>query len=408
MKLYLTLLLALSISLLFLFVGEEAWMLLAFGGAAVVAAKLSEKSTAWPRGAIVLVVSVFVVAKMMSASSLAIPLGLSALAFSAISLLSDVWRKHERYSCLEMATYLFFVPKIFAGPISRPEETIRQLRTPKTLSLQTAYDVMKLLIFASFCKFVVADTLEAMLSSQIGTGLVEGGRGVNAWTEGIAYAVSFYFDFYAYSLYAIAAAKAVGIDLPTSFDRPYFCRTFQDFWRRWNITLGTWLRDYVYIPLGGSRKGWLPTTMNIVIVFLVSGLWHGASAAFVAWGLIHGLLLAIEKRVVHRPSLLYRIWVIVWIVLLWQLFRVETFGQIITIVGNLFAWEAPDATIIAWAAGSIAALLALDNSVTTRLLYNHESTTRHIMAEATLMAAMLTCVLLFSNSSSINFFYTRF
>lgn len=408
MKLYLTLVLVFSISILFLFVGEGVWPLCVFGAVAVVAAKLSEKSAGWARGAIVLAVGVFIVAKVMPSSSLALPLGFSVLAFSAISLLYDVQRNHERYSCMEMAAYLFFVPKIFAGPISRPKETILQLRNPRMLSLPTAYDVMKLLIFATFCKFVVADNLEALLSPQVCTEPQESSRGVNAWAECVIYAVSFYFDFYAYSLYAIAAAKLLGIDLPASFDRPYFCGTFQDFWRRWNITLGTWLRDYVYIPLGGSRKGKRLTTMNVVIVFLVSGLWHGASAPFVLWGLLHGLLLVVEKSVTHRPALLYRVWVIVWIVLLWQLFRFENLSQIMSLVDKLFAWEAPNASIIAWAVGSITVLIALDNSTTIRLLNNHESTKHHIMAEAALMAVMLTCVLLFSDSSNINFFYTRF
>ena len=217
---------------------------------------------------IAVLVSAFFTLK--SPLGLILPLGYSVFAFSAISLIINQYRDYKNYTALEILCYLFFFPKIFAGPIDRADDFVRQLRGKKKPTLKKLYLPIKMCIFACFYKFVIADRLYILCNDDY--------DGLNEVCSILCYGVAFFFDFYAYSIFAVAFGKLLGIDLPENFNSPYCSRTFRDFWKRWNITLGTWLRDYIYIPLGGNRISARQWILNILLVFVISAIWHDLSS----------------------------------------------------------------------------------------------------------------------------------
>ena len=229
------------------------------------------------------------VAGLTLAMRIILPVGISFYTFQTLSYVIDVYRgqvpaeEHFGYYALFVA----FFPQLVAGPIERPENLLPQLRAKRTLRAQNLSAGGWLLLEGYFKKIVIADSVAPFVDRVYGAPGIAFGPEIVLAT--LLFGIQIYCDFSGYSSIARGAAKLLGVDLMENFRRPYGARTVREFWRRWHISLTGWFTDYVYIPLGGSRRGLTRQAVNILIVFLLSGLWHGAGWTFVIWGLIHGL-----------------------------------------------------------------------------------------------------------------------
>jgi alginate O-acetyltransferase complex protein AlgI len=261
-----------------------------------------------------------------------LPLGISFFTFQAISYLVDVFRKEvqPQRNFVDLALYISFFPQLIAGPIVRYHDIARQLKervtTWKLFSSGVERFILglaKKVLLANTFAFV-ADDIFALPASQLTMSA--------AWLGAICYSLQIYFDFSGYSDMAIGLGRMFGFELPENFNFPYIAKSIRDFWRRWHISLSTWFRDYLYIPLGGNRKGRQRVLFNLLIVFLLTGLWHGASWTFVCWGLLHGLFMIIEKTRFGRMlentwSPVQHSYTLLIVLLGWVLFRAENFGH---------------------------------------------------------------------------------
>jgi alginate O-acetyltransferase complex protein AlgI len=289
----------------------------------------------------------------LSLRSIVLPVGISFYTFMAISYVVDTYRGDIVPTTFEkFAVYLSFFPHLVAGPIVRPAELIPQIETPRDPRRVDTSRAFYLIATGLFKKVVIANFLASNIVDQ-----VFGAPGQHSSLEILiaiyAYAVQIYADFSGYTDIAIGIALLLGFSFPQNFDSPYTARSLQDFWRRWHMTLSRWLRDYVYIPLGGNRKGKLVTYRNILLTMLLGGLWHGAGWTFVAWGGIHGIGLATERWWKDRPRfaaradtrqrrIVARLVTFHVVCLAWVFFRASTFRSAWDMLTGLFtAWGSP-------------------------------------------------------------------
>jgi len=218
-----------------------------------------------------------------------LPVGISFYTFQALSYTMDVYRGeiYAEKNFLRYALFVSFFPQLVAGPIERSKNLLKQLAVPRKFSFQNLLEGLLLMLWGYFMKMVLADRIAILVDTVYGDFATYGGWYLIVAT--ILFAFQIYCDFGGYSTIAMGAAKIMGIDLMENFNAPYLARSTTEFWRRWHISLSTWFRDYLYIPLGGNRKGTLRKYLNLQTVFLVSGLWHGAKWSFVFWGGLNGL-----------------------------------------------------------------------------------------------------------------------
>ncbi len=289
----------------------------------------------------------------LSLRTIILPVGISFYTFMAISYVVDTYRGDFVPTTLEkFAVYLSFFPHLVAGPIVRPGELIPQLDGPRDPRRVDTSRAFYLIATGLFKKVVIANYLAANIVDQ-----VFGAPGQHSSLEiliGIyAYAIQIYADFSGYTDIAIGLALLLGFTFPRNFDSPYAAVSLQDFWRRWHMTLSRWLRDYVYIPLGGSRKGSIITYRNVMLTMLIGGLWHGAGWTFIVWGGIHAVGLASERLWRERPGyvapadtrarrIAMRIVTFNIVCLAWVFFRADSFGTAWDLLTGLFTgWGAP-------------------------------------------------------------------
>ena len=223
------------------------------------------------------------------AFDLLLPVGISFYTFQALSYTMDVYRGDitaER-NFFMYALFVSFFPQLVAGPIERSKNLLRQVNQPHAYDYDNMREGLLVMLWGFFLKLVVADRVAVIVNTVYGDYPQYGGMYIIV--ASVLFAIQIYCDFAGYSTIAIGAAKVLGFQLMENFDCPYFACSIGEFWRRWHISLSSWFRDYLYIPLGGNRRGTLIKYRNLVIVFLVSGLWHGAAATYVVWGLIHGI-----------------------------------------------------------------------------------------------------------------------
>lgn len=390
------------------FVGWYVLVLLFLAGVVLAAYTLPKKLNLWIP--IVCLIVGFVAMKYLySSATIKLPIGYSVFAFSCISFLVDYSRKlnKNKENVLDVLCYLFFFPKMLCGPIVRFYPFQEQLNSASKPGKSVIYQAFKIGVFALFCKFCIADNLSWAVTTPT--------HGFNTLFSSIVFAFQLYLDFFAYSNFAIAFALIVGIDLPISFNSPYRAATFRDFWHRWNITVSEWLKDYIYIPLGGSRNvSNVRVKLNILATFLVSGLWHGATLPFLLWGAIHGLLVMAERglvRFIQRSRLIklaYRLLVFLAVALLWQLFRLERISDLLTYCHNLFSWVPISLPLLISLAAAGLAVWLMDSQAVKRLVFS-TSTDRHfVYREVTLTCSMLAMTILFYSQPTINFFYFKF
>jgi alginate O-acetyltransferase complex protein AlgI len=255
---------------------------------------------------------------------------------------------------------VMFFPQLLAGPIERPQNLLPQFREVHRFDAQQAVDGLKLMLWGLFKKMVIADRLAVFVGEVYGAPEAHSGLGLMLAT--VFFAIQIYCDFSGYSDIAIGSAQVMGFRLMTNFNRPYHAASLSEFWRRWHISLSTWFRDYLYIPLGGNRVAKWRWQLNLFSTFLVSGLWHGAAWTFVIWGALHGfyLIFGIWTRGLReglarvtrldRHQTLRRalglVWVFVIVCFAWIFFRAESLDQALYIVRHLFVgWQATPAYI---------------------------------------------------------------
>ncbi|HJS26057.1 MAG TPA: MBOAT family O-acyltransferase [Actinomycetota bacterium] len=276
-----------------------------------------------------------------------LPIGISFYTFMAISYVVDVSRYEIVPSgWLDVSVYLAFFPHLIAGPIVRGDELIPQIRRPRDSRAIEASRAAFLIFGGLFKKIVVSSYLATQIVDPV-FGAPNAHGGLEVLIAVYAYAVVIYADFSAYSDIAIGIALLLGFRFPENFDRPYAAVSLRDFWRRWHMTLSRWLRDYLYIPLGGSRHGRTRTAINIMITMLLGGLWHGAGLTFVAWGAFHGIGQVIGRwRVRRHPALAAPAtgWVLArrrivtfhLVCFGWVLFRADSIGTAFELLASLF------------------------------------------------------------------------
>ena len=273
-----------------------------------------------------------------------LPVGISFFTFQAISYVVDVFRDELRPARpIDVAIYLAFFPHLVAGPIVRATEFLPQLRRRRDPRQVEGARAFMLIVGGLFKKVVVANFLaEAIVDPVFASPAAHSSGEILFATYG--YAIQIYADFSGYTDIAIGTALLLGFKFPVNFDRPYVAATLQDFWRRWHITLSRWLRDYLYIPLGGNSGGFHRTQRNLLLTMLLGGLWHGAAWTFVIWGLIHGVGLAVERGRKRQEATGSTLWVQRLITfhivcLAWIFFRAGSLPAAGTLLWRLFtAW----------------------------------------------------------------------
>lgn len=271
---------------------------------------------------------------------IALPIGISFYTFQTMSYTIDVYKNTVKVqkNIITFGTYVSLFPQLIAGPIVRYEDVAEQLMHRKE-TLQGFTDGIKLFLIGLSKKVLLANEMGNLWDAVRESGTQSGALG--SWVGIIAYTFQIYFDFCGYSEMAMGLGKMFGFDFLKNFDYPYISKSITEFWRRWHISLGTWFREYVYIPLGGNRKGLYRQIINIAVVWFLTGLWHGASWNFILWGLYFGVLLMIEKlfmlKVLKKaPAIISHIYSIIIILFGWVLFYFENLNEMGIFLARIF------------------------------------------------------------------------
>ena len=274
-------------------------------------------------------------------NELGIPLGISFYTFQILSYLADVYHGTIRRetSFLKLSTYIAMFPQLISGPIVNYEEVAADLDNRK-VTAAGGQDGLKVFTMGLASKVLLADRI-GILWQQVQTTGFESISTQLAWLAAIAYSMKIYFDFYGYSLMAIGLGRMLGFELPENFMEPYMARGVRDFYRRWHMTLGRWFRNYVYIPLGGNRKGEQRTVLNLLAVWILTSMWHGTTPNFLVWGMLLWCCIVMERlldrfRVFRKMQVLPRLYLWAVIPVTWVCFAVSDIGRLEIYLGRMF------------------------------------------------------------------------
>ena len=280
-----------------------------------------------------------------------LPVGISFYTFQTLSYTLDVYLRRAKPadSFLDFALFVTFFPQLVAGPIVRPTDLIPQFARPVVATGRQLGWGLMLMVVGIFQKIVLADGVLAPVSDKV-FGAKELLAPLDAWVGTLAFSGQIFFDFAGYTTTAIGASLALGFSLIDNFRSPYAAIGFSDFWRRWHISLSTWLRDYLYVPLGGNRKGPTRTYINLMLTMLLGGLWHGAAWTFVVWGGLHGLYLCVERflreRIGHMPvwktvpaKIALALLTYFLVNLTWVFFRAQDFPTAWRLIGSMLLFQ---------------------------------------------------------------------
>jgi len=296
-----------------------------------------------------------------------LPVGISFFVFQSMSYTIDFYRGHvEKEPCfIRYATFVSLFPQLVAGPIERAKNLLPQLHETPRVSRHDVADGLSLFLVGLFKKIALADYLALYVDKVYGA--PDEFQAPALILATFAFGWQIYFDFSGYTDMARGIGRMMGIRLMLNFNNPYLATSLGDFWQRWHISLSTWFKDYVYIPLGGNRKSEIRTYLNMALTMLVSGLWHGASWTFVVWGAVHALgrvlTRALEASAFYRervPTFLKRLWVFAFVTFAWVFFRAESFADAWLIVTRIFtfSWAAPHGPLLPFARRLVPLFLA--------------------------------------------------
>ena len=288
----------------------------------------------------------------LAVPQISLPVGISFFTFQAMSYVIDVYRGEVavQKNYAKVLLYISLFPQLIAGPIVRYKDIAEQIDDRSVNTRDLAFGLRRF-IGGLGKKVLIANAMGAAADYIFNHGAANL-NAVGAWIGAIAYLMQIYFDFSAYSDMAIGLGRMMGFTFKENFNYPYTSCSVQEFWRRWHISLSSWFRDYVYIPLGGNRKGKTRTVLNRLIVFFLTGLWHGANWTFIVWGLYHGFFLLLEEfiPVIKKlPKFLLRIYTLLAVTIGFVLFRADTIGEAVTFVGRMFSGTNMTAESMAYA-----------------------------------------------------------
>lgn len=302
-----------------------------------------------------------------TALNIILPLGISFYTFSAISYLADIHRgKLQAMPLLDVALYLSFFPKITSGPIMRGGEFFEAINKPRNIGWESFSVGIQIFCIGLFKKLVLADRLSVLVDQVYQTPLAF--DGVTVWLAVLAYSLQIYLDFSGYSDMAIGVANILDIHLPRNFNLPYLSHNVTELWKRWHISLSSWLQDYLYISLGGNRKGKFRAYVNLFATMVIGGLWHGANWTFIIWGSLHGAALIVHKlwtrltksneRQNSLPARITSILItFVFTSFCWIFFRAESLSKALDIIGRLFCFGDGIVHMYLWLVIGVAVLL---------------------------------------------------
>ena len=310
------------------------------------------KSKGWQYIGITVLIAILVFYKFADAKNLniIIPLGVSFFIFNAISYLTDVAKgETQRENFFKILLYLSFFPRLTSGPLQKASDFFTQIENERKITKENLSAGIQIYFLGLFKKLVFADRLSVFVNEVYAT--PNAFSGASIWLAIISYSLLIYFDFSGYSDMAIGTGKMLGFDLSVNFNMPYLSQNVTEFWRRWHISLSTWIRNYIYIPLGGNRKGKVRQNLNLLIAMTLCGLWHGATINFVLWGFIHGIALLIHKQFLRikkntNNTICYNVVLkifntlctFLFISLTWVLFRAENISETFLIYKRMFTF----------------------------------------------------------------------
>lgn len=353
-----------------------------------------------------------------------LPVGISFYTFQTLSYSVDIYRRQlepERHLG-RFALYVSFFPQLVAGPIERASSLIPQLRSPRPWITQT--ELMRgvsQVLLGFFKKVVVADTLAIQVNSIYNNYELQSGPTLMFGT--VLFAFQIYCDFSGYTDIAIGIARMLGYELKENFKLPYFSKRITEFWQRWHISLSTWLRDYLYIPLGGNRRGAWNTYRNLMLTMLLGGLWHGASWNFVIWGGLNGGALALERglrnsRIMAAASgtwlgrSLGVMYVFIFICITWVFFRSQSFEQAWTILTRMFSFSGSlniqDRSVLANILIVLPLLLAFEFLLQRRMDVHVRFARAHLFVQVLITVFVLVTIAIFGVSEGSQFIYFQF
>lgn len=276
------------------------------------------------------------------ALNLSLPIGISFYTFQTMSYTIDIYRGHAlpQKNIISFGAYVSLFPQLIAGPIVQYKTIAKELEGRRE-SFQMFYEGIRLFITGLGKKILLANNI-GLLWEEVSSMPLAGLSALSAWLGILAFTFQIYFDFSGYSDMAMGLGRMFGFHFPRNFDYPYTSNSVTEFWRRWHITLGTWFREYVYIPLGGNRCSKIKFLRNILIVWLLTGIWHGASLNFIAWGLYFGIILLLEKLFLNKyiskiPVIFQRAYTFIVVVISWVIFSFESSTAIISYLNAMFA-----------------------------------------------------------------------
>lgn len=283
--------------------------------------------------------------KNIPSFTLVLPLGISFYTFNSMSYTIDIYRKNLEpvKSPLQFMAFISFFPHLVAGPIIRAKDILFQLNRNKIVSQLEIWHGLQMIVFGLFHKMVLADNLSVFVDRIYQKQIIDD-NSLTYWLWAIAFSFQIYFDFSGYSKIAKGLAKLCGIQFRLNFNHPYFSTSLKEFWNRWHISLSHWFRDYLYLSLGGNRKGKLMSNINLWITMLVSGFWHGANFTFIIWGAIHAFFSNVE-RVTKWPSYLKRYpyltffsrtFILLQVLVAWVFFRCQNINEAFFILQKMF------------------------------------------------------------------------
>lgn len=352
-------------------------------------------------------------------AGIALPIGISFFTFQGLSYTIDVYRDRGlgTRSFWELLLYISFFPQLIAGPIVKYHDVAEQIRH-RTASVQDMAAGCRRFIIGLSKKLLLADILAVAVDALYAHSALGDAR--LSLIAGVCYAMQIFFDFSGYSDMAIGMGRMFGFHFHENFDHPYTASTIRDFWRRWHISLSSWFREYLYIPLGGNRKGLSRTCGNVLLVFFLTGLWHGASWTFVLWGLWHGLWSVMERVTPLKKlsgTVAGHIYTLLIVVLGFMLFRADSLAQAFTMIGSLFTGYGftREASlllreVLTWkvvAAASVGVLLC--TGVQRRLTaWAEKKQPLHAAAYVSALALFALCILRLAAASFNPFIYFRF
>lgn len=342
-----------------------------------------------------------------------LPIGISFYVFQSMSYIIDVYRNDApvQKNPVSFGTYVSLFPQLIAGPIVRYTDVARQL-SERRENLDKFTSGIKMFIIGLAKKILIANQMGALWME-----IQSSGGTAAAWVGIAAYSLQLYFDFSGYSDMAIGLGRMFGFEFLINFNYPYISNSITDFWRRWHISLSTWFKEYVYIPLGGNRKGIKRQILNLLIVWALTGFWHGASWNFLFWGLYYGIILIIEKTFLLRflekiPKVFRHIYTIIIVMLGWALFYFEDTAVLGDFIKKLFTPAATSSTdinvILAYVPLILVAVIASTPLGTKLYSKIKESNAKKILTISGLAVMMLLCVCTLVSQSYNPFIYFRF